>query len=211
MTDVVIDVAGEILHLLPERAVYWKKTATLLIADTHLGKTDTFRAHGIRIPHCDTYDDLQRLHDALQRTGAKRLVILGDLLHAKKGRDASMFATFAEWRNAHDDIEMILVRGNHDIRAGDVPNNWHIVNVSPSLIEAPFVMTHQPQSSDEGFVVCGHVHPAAQVIGQGRQRLKLPCFWLSKTRLILPAFGSFIDHAFIQPARDDQLWVTTGS
>jgi len=36
--------------LLPERAVWWPATRTLLVADLHLGKCETLRANGAPMP-----------------------------------------------------------------------------------------------------------------------------------------------------------------
>ena len=46
--SVSIEWQGESLDLLPDRAVYWHKEKTLYIADTHFGKTATFRKVGTR-------------------------------------------------------------------------------------------------------------------------------------------------------------------
>ena len=45
-----INVASERLWLLPDRAAYWPRTKTLLIADAHLGKAAAFRRAGIPVP-----------------------------------------------------------------------------------------------------------------------------------------------------------------
>ena len=41
---------SERLWLLPERAVWLPQARTLLLADLHLGKAETFQAHGIPLP-----------------------------------------------------------------------------------------------------------------------------------------------------------------
>ena len=89
MTDVKLTIAGEELYLLAERALWWPNASTLIVADLHWGKASTFRAAGIPIPIGTTSDDLARLDSALTRSGARRMVVLGDLFHAKAGRVAS--------------------------------------------------------------------------------------------------------------------------
>ena len=39
----------------------------------------------------------------------------------RAGRVAALDASFKAWRAAHPDVEVVLVRGNHDDRAGDPP------------------------------------------------------------------------------------------
>ena len=42
--------AGEPLHLLPERALWWPAARVLFVADLHLGKAATYRALGQPVP-----------------------------------------------------------------------------------------------------------------------------------------------------------------
>ena len=37
-----LKLAGETLTLLPQRAIYWSARKTLILADPHIGKDDTF-------------------------------------------------------------------------------------------------------------------------------------------------------------------------
>ena len=59
--ELPITLAGESVHLLGARALYWPARDALLIADLHLGKADLFRRSGIGLPSGGTSDDLQRL------------------------------------------------------------------------------------------------------------------------------------------------------
>src|SRR5690554_3561823 len=70
-------VRGQTLTLHPERAVYWERARTLIVADTHFGKAATFRAHGLPVPVGTTTAALQRLDAVLTRTRAERLLFLG--------------------------------------------------------------------------------------------------------------------------------------
>jgi len=116
--DTVAEVAGERLMLLPERAAFWERRQTLLVADTHFGKAATFRAAAIPVPRGTTTGSLRRLDAALARTGAKRIVFLGDFLHAREGREAETTRVVGEWRSQHAAVDMLLVRGNHDKQIG---------------------------------------------------------------------------------------------
>ena len=69
MSDVMLTIAGEDVQLLPERALYWPRACTLVVADVHWGKAATFRAAGIPIPSGTTTEDLARLD---QRDSADR-------------------------------------------------------------------------------------------------------------------------------------------
>lgn len=196
------------LHLLPEHAVWCPVWATLWIADLHLGKEQTFRHSGIPIPDMLT-EDLSRLTRVLNETAARHLIILGDLLHARSGHSLRLNETFAAWRRLHGQVEMTLVRGNHDRRAGDPPDEWNFQCVDAPTQFGPLQLTHHPLFDCQSFNLAGHLHPK----WRGRSRaedLKLPCFLLRRQTLVLPAFGRFIDHDVIVPKVDDEIYVVAG-
>jgi len=78
--------AGEPVHLLAQHALWWPAQGTLFIADLHLGKAATFRARGIPVPAGTTQGNLDRLSALLQGLPVRRLVVLGDFLHAAQAR-----------------------------------------------------------------------------------------------------------------------------
>src|SRR5690606_25988024 len=77
-------VAGEVLQLLADRALYWPARGRLLVADLHLGKGDILRAAGIPVPSGGTGHDLARLDALLRATAARELWVLGDFLHGRR-------------------------------------------------------------------------------------------------------------------------------
>jgi DNA ligase-associated metallophosphoesterase len=207
MTSAIADVAGERLALLPERAAYWERAKTLLVADPHFGKAAAFRAAGVMVPRGTTTETLQRLGASLTYTGATRIVFLGDFLHAKEGRAPETLRTINEWRDRWSHIEMTLVRGNHDARAGDPPKEMRISCVSGVMAEPPFAFAHHPVRSDEGYVIAGHIHPGVTLRGAGKQASKLPCFWFGRETAVFPAFGEFTGLAVVNPVEGDRVWV----
>lgn len=200
------DIAGERVALMPQRAIWWERERTLLVADLHLGKPATFRAMGIPVPEAPTHADLARLSHALSLTGATRLVLLGDLLHARRGRADGTMDAFASWRQRHAALGMVLVRGNHDVSAGDPPREWGIDVVSGPAIMGSFVMRHEPEADDAGYVLCGHLHPAVRLYGPGRTSMRACCFWVGRRVCVLPAFGSFTGGAMVSPVRGDRVF-----
>src|SRR5512144_2160135 len=142
--DAVCTVRGEDLLLLPERAVFWRRTRTLFIADPHFGKAAAFRSAGVPVPAGTTEGTLARIDATLARTGAARLVFLGDFLHARQGRSAATVAALGAWRERHGELDVVLVRGNHDRRAGDPPPELRICCVDAPMIEKPLGFVHHP-------------------------------------------------------------------
>lgn len=204
LADLVV--AGERLVLLPERAVYREATGTLIVADTHWGKAATFRAGGIPVPRGTTLHGLHRLEAAVKRSGARRIIFLGDFLHARDGRAPGTLAALADWRARNPSLELTLVRGNHDRHAGDPPAALGIECVHAPLLEPPFAHVHHPAVWEGSYFLAGHIHPAVRLAGPGRQRERLPCFWFSRHGAVLPSFGEFTGHAPIAPEPGDRIF-----
>ena len=110
----------------------------------------------------------------------------------------------------HASVSMTLVRGNHDVRAGDPPDCMKIECVDGPLIDGPFALAHHPSVVPGAYVLCGHVHPGARLYGAGRERVRVPCFWFGRDYAVLPAFGEFTGLADIEVSSGDRVWVTTG-
>ena len=202
-----IEVAGEELELLPERAVYWHRRGTLFLSDPHWGKAATLRVNSIPVPMGGTADDLERLTRAVEKTQCRRIVLLGDALHARAGRTDRTMRALAEWRTAHPFPDFLLVRGNHDTKAGDPPPEMRILCVNEPVVEGPFVFLHRPVKNVLGYALAGHIHPAVKLRGPGKSRATLPCFWFTKHVATLPAFGSFCGRFVISPAPSDSVYV----
>ena len=195
-----LSLAGERVHLLAARALYWPRAATLFVADVHLGKAAALRAGGVPLPRGNTQADLVRLTSVLTATGAQRLVVLGDFLHAAAGRVATLDDAFRAWRGQHAALSLVLIRGNHDDHAGDPPPAWGIEVVSEPHPLAPFLACHHPQEPRTGYALCGHVHPGVSLGGAAEASARLPCFVIGPRRAILPAFGGLTGLAMIRPA-----------
>lgn len=208
MSDVHLELAGEAVRLLPERALFWPGACALVVADLHWGKAAAFRAAGIPIPGGATRDDLERLGTALARTGARRLLVLGDLFHARAGRIATRtLADLRAWRRRLHGIEIQLVRGNHDRHAGDPPADLNINCLDAPAFVPPFVLRHQPAASEAGYTLAGHVHPGIALASPGLFRDRLPCFVVGPRMAVLPAFGSFTGLGMVWPEAEERVFV----
>jgi DNA ligase-associated metallophosphoesterase len=205
-----VEVSGETLFLLAERAVYWERGRTLLVADPHWGKAATFRAEGVPVPHGTTADGLARLDAIMRRAHVRRVLYLGDFLHARGGRAPDTLGAIAAWRARHAAVEMVVVRGNHDLHAGDAPPELGIASTNGPLTEPPFVFMHRPAPSEDGYVLAGHLHPGASLVGAARQRERLPCFWFGDRVGVLPAFGDFTGLWSVRPQSGDRVFVVAG-
>lgn len=186
-----VEIAGETLWLLADKALYWPAEQALLIADAHLGKAATYRTLGQPVPQGTTARNLQRLDDLLTSYPTRRLVFLGDLLHARPARTGSTLATLQAWRKRHAELQIVLIRGNHDRSAGDPPPELAIEVVSEPWRMGPFAFCHEPLDCPGLHVLAGHLHPVFVLRGRGRDRVRMPCFSVEQNITLLPAFGEF--------------------
>jgi DNA ligase-associated metallophosphoesterase len=194
--------AGERVLLHAERALSWPRERTLFVADVHLGKAAAFRAGGVPLPRGSTATDLRKLADLVAQCDARRLVVLGDFLHAKAGRVAALDAAFVAWREQHATLDVVLVRGNHDAHAGDPPAAWRVDIVDEPHAFAPFLACHHVASPRSGYALCGHVHPGVRIVGDD-DSARVPCFVVGERRAVLPAFGRFTGLAEVTPDERD--------
>lgn len=201
-----VEVAAEALVLAPGRAAYRPRRRQLFIADPHFGKAEAFRAKGVPVPEGTTGDNLQRLDTLIAQFNPACVVYLGDFLHA---RVEAVFAQLASWRARHAALDMLLVRGNHDARAGALPAALGI-REAPEHSEDGLVFRHAPGFSSAGYTLAGHLHPAYRLRGRGRESVRLPCFWIRRTGMVLPAFGSFTGAMEIEREAGDRVCVIAG-
>ncbi len=197
--------ADEQFVLFGDKAIFMPARRTLVVSDIHLGKAASFRARNFFAPEGITNHDLARLSILLNATGATRLLILGDLVHAQDGVTDSVEQAFAEFCARHN-CQMVLVKGNHDIKV-KIPKSWPLKLIDGYFAENGLIFSHDLLLQDDLFTLCGHVHPAVVLSGKGRQRERLPCFWLRSRHMILPSFGVFTGAYTVSPIEGDRVFV----
>lgn len=196
------DWCGHPLLLLAERAVWDPGQRLLLLADLHLGKAETFQAHGIPLPSDGDAATLNRLLELAHRWRPQQVLVLGDLVHGRLGLTADLRARLVALPELLG-CPLRLVAGNHE------RGSWFEgLAQEPSLQVGPLWLSHAPEPPPAAGLlnVCGHVHPVA-VVGRGHDRLRLPCFGLDSRRscLVLPAFGELTGgHRWEQ---GDRIWL----
>jgi DNA ligase-associated metallophosphoesterase len=186
-------VRNEHLILSPERTLFWEDQRTLIAADLHVGKTGHFRKEGIAVPQAVYRDDLHRLLSQILFFKAERLIIVGDLTHSSANLEMDLFR---RWRKDFPLLEVILVKGNHDI----LDNKWYqeadIIVCNDPFPVLPFLFVHDVLKPRQGirseqFIFSGHVHPTVVIRGRGKQSLRFPCFYFTEDYCVLPAFSRF--------------------
>lgn len=195
------------LLLLPQKAIFWEEEKALIAADVHLGKVGHFRKAGIAIPRDMEQGDLAVLSDLIHEYHPEKIIFLGDLFHSDMNADWDWFKL---WRHQFPKLQIILIRGNHDI----VHDEHYLqlnVELHDGLVVGPFLMLHHPQADEklqqlDNYVFCGHIHPGVALRGKGRQSLTLPCFAFGKQQAVLPSFGRFTGRVAIRSLETDKIF-----
>lgn len=200
-----IDVVGEQMKLLPQKALYWRKRKILLMADLHLGKINHFRKSGIAVPSKANDHNLELLIDVIRYSDPERIICLGDLFHSYYNPE---WEVFGELVKHFSGISFELVLGNHDVMS-ERQYERKGIRVYDDLIIDRFLFTHHPldRVPENLYNMAGHIHPAVHLRGKGRQSVTLPCFYFGVRQAFLPAFGKFTGCAPIIPKKDDKVYV----
>jgi metallophosphoesterase superfamily enzyme len=168
--------------LTPARAALHTPTATVVIADLHLGYEQARRRAGEAVPARPLSDILSPLSPLIRSRGVRRLAIAGDLFEA--GPDRALAVALRDWCRVQP-IELVaVVPGNHDCELS------HLADLLPIRSDGydlgDWRIVHGDGALPEGRVVHGHEHPWVSWSPQ----LSAACYLVGPTRLILPAFST---------------------
>jgi DNA ligase-associated metallophosphoesterase len=193
-----------ILH--PLKAAYWVEQKALLIADLHFGKVTHFRKAGIAVPREKINEDVIKLHRLMEEFKPLKVYFLGDLFHSEYNREIKLLEEFID---NYPKVNFVLITGNHDL-----PGFLRCIESRVEILEETtideFILQHKPsEPANSKYQICGHLHPAAKLRGPSKQYLKLPCFYVTNTMMILPSFGSFTGSKAISPKKGDRVFVVT--
>jgi uncharacterized protein len=196
---------GVEFELLAARAVFLPVERSILVADLHLGKESTFRSRGMPIPNGSSEKTLQSLQTLVIEKDAKAVYILGDLFHGAEAAAAQEL--FTQFCASLEGIRVVWILGNHDRHT----RGWASpCETTRELFACGLRLRHEPQT-DGLPTVCGHIHPGFRVTGKAKRAEKLPCFHVTTSNLVIPAFGDFTGLYAIEPDRGDLVYVVAGS
>jgi DNA ligase-associated metallophosphoesterase len=205
-----ITIKNEELMLDKERAIYFPQNQLLAISDLHLGKAGHFRKAGLPIPKNVSQSDLKRLSILLHQYQPKTLLINGDMFHSDYNEE---FDDFAKWKEEFNNINFVLVKGNHDKQDEKIYKQLNIDLYDPSYCTPSFCFIHDAIKCYETnlYPISGHIHPGVSIYSKAKQRLKFPCFYFGNDYAVLPAFSVFTGLVIIKPKPNEQIFAITPS
>ncbi|MFP4045536.1 MAG: metallophosphoesterase [Candidatus Aenigmatarchaeota archaeon] len=157
------------------------ETETLVISDLHIGIEYDLYKKGISIPP-RIEKQKKRIMDLVERTGARRVVMLGDVKHnipnMSLGEKKKMPGFFHEIEGK---VEVWIVKGNHDGNIEKIASGAEIFPTDGAR-DGGFYFNHGHAWPSEEIwkskvLVRGHSHPAVEFKDQLGFSSVLPC-WL---------------------------------
>lgn len=185
-----ISIAGQILHPLAERALWWPAEQALIIADLHLEKASALARTGQMLPPYDTVDTIERLTALAAHWDARKIYALGDSFHDAAGPERLGHAARDALIRLAKRAQIYWVEGNHDADAqiGDYLPGELYDEMDVAGLKLVHIAGQAPPAPGHGEI-SGHYHPKYRLRQRG-QMLSRPCFLLAGQRIILPAFGT---------------------
>jgi len=179
----LITFAGHSFEPLLSGALFWRAEQTLLVADLHFEKFSSFARKGVMLPPYDTGLTLKRLERDLERTGATRVIALGDSFHRDEGVETLLEPDRLRLMALLGRAHWTWIGGNHD------PSPHALGGVCvPVLEHRGLTLVHEPRRGTRGMIA-GHLHPAAAVAANGHAT-RSPCFVHDGRLMLLPAYGA---------------------
>ncbi len=166
--------------LTPQRVAVHRPTATAVIADVHLGYAAARRQRGDAIPLSGVEEALRPLAAVKAAECLRRVVVAGDLF--EEGCRPELLEELLRWLDQQG-LVLELVPGNHDRKRGLRDAGLSVCEAGVDL--GGWRVLHGDGELPSTPVLHGHVHPAVR-----HGRWAWPCYLLSATRLVLPAFSA---------------------
>ncbi|WP_310497006.1 ligase-associated DNA damage response endonuclease PdeM [Sandarakinorhabdus sp.] len=182
---VSLSFAGESLVPLACGGLYWPAQQTLLVADLHLEKASHFARRGWMLPPHDTAQTLAMLIDAVEATGARRLVCLGDSFHDRHGPGRMPDAARGALTRMIASLDWWWITGNHDDASAGTLGGRAVAEVQLG----PLMLRHEAEPGDIQPEISGHFHPKVRIATRLRA-ITRRCFAVSGTKIIMPAYGA---------------------
>ncbi len=151
---------------------FLKKERTLVAGDLHIGHELSLEREGLHVTGADKALGTKILV-AYRRSGAKRIVFLGDMKASITYPDTSQYNLLREFFRPLSGIELHIAKGNHDSHLQDVLKQVNVqANISNEIILGNTAFIHGTSMPSEEammkrFLFAAHLH--AMVHRQGKQ------------------------------------------
>jgi uncharacterized protein len=191
---------GHEFRVVDRAALFWPARSALIVADLHLEKASWFALHGQMLPPHESRATLDRLAQCIATSGAREVWCLGDNFHDDAGADRMTADARAVLLDLTTQCDWHWIVGNHDAHLPPLVGGRILDQASVDGL----ILRHRAEPAETRPELSGHFHPKYRAVARARG-VSRPCFMLSETKLILPAFGALTgglraDHIEIRAA-----------
>lgn len=179
----LIKFAGHEFMLCPSGAMFWPAERLLIVSDLHLEKASSYQIFGTFLPPHDSTETLEKLESVCRKYEPTSLLFLGDSFHDRQGIKRLSDQNGERFKTILSSRKIIWVEGNHDQQTA--PADIEVL-VKANIQNIEF--NHEAVKTDKAEI-SGHYHPSVK-FSHKEQRVRRPCFVVSESKIIMPAFGS---------------------
>ena len=178
------------------RAAWFPNEHVLAVADLHLGYAWAHRLAGQLMPITPPTDTLSRLSELQRDYAPREIVVLGDIVHRAVALASLKKELHELIENLSAQSQLTFLAGNHDRQLQDVLQQWAMpIELAESREVGGNLLVHGDKATagqrQGQRIVMGHEHPAISIGDGVTTSQKCPCFLVSDTVIILPAFSNW--------------------
>lgn len=204
----------ELIDGLP--VAYIRSLKAIVISDPHLGYEAAQADRGIFLPKVNLKSITEALSKALAATGAKTVIVNGDIKNdfstvaADEFNELYDLAAFLKVKGA----SLAIVKGNHDNFVDRYRESMGLKIYAEQMAAGGYLLFHGdalPDAVPEGThtLIMGHEHPAIAVYNSVGKKEKLRCFltgsYLGARIIVFPAIGYFSTGTEMNVVPEDEL------
>jgi metallophosphoesterase superfamily enzyme len=157
-------------------------TRTLVAADAHLAYEDVI---GGALPLWSTTEIVATLALAAERSGAREIVFLGDIVHGAHMSEGAMRVVQRGLAVLRERAQVTLVAGNHEGRS----RAFAVLGTTVEACERDgWLLVHGDRPAELGRpAIIGHLHPSLHMGG----RANAPAFVANEALVVVPALTPY--------------------
>ena len=209
-----IDRDIELVEGLP--AAFIRSINSLAVADLHLGYEGRMAKSGVFIPKANLKKIIREIGNAVDSTGADRLIVVGDIKNEFSDVAHEQFnALYAVIKFCKErKMALDLVKGNHDNFIDRYGESMGFTAHTGSASIGKYLFFHGDKLPSLGgkrprMLISGHEHPSIGVLNPAGRIERLRCFLLGDYKgrrlMVLPAIGYFATGSEVNMAHNRPL------
>ena len=166
---------------LPRGLLFLERSRALIAADAHFAYEDVI---GGALPLWSTREILAKLIAAVEQSGAREVIFLGDVIHGSRMSAGAATQVSDSLETLRRRCTVTLVAGNHE---GRTRGRTVLGDTRDALDRDGWRLVHGDEPSPAPRCIVGHLHPSIALGG----RESVPAFLASSRLVVVPALTPY--------------------